>query len=63
MKFIAIIAALCATLVAAAPAAEPAPELQPMPADLDKRQTWCGDCDNGKQICCSAVACYAPTPC
>ena len=30
---------------------------------LDARQTWCGACQNGKRICCSAVACYAPTNC
>lgn len=52
MKFIAIVIAIFAAAAAAAPAAE-----------LEERQLRCSACKNGKQICCSAVACYAPTNC
>ena len=38
-------------------------QLQARSENLVERQTWCGDCENGKQIFCSALACYAPTPC
>lgn len=31
---------------------------------LEARQsTWCTACKNGKQTCCSAVACYPPYSC
>lgn len=53
MHLTAILVAALAAVVAAAPR-----------ASLEERQsTWCGECTDGTQICCSASGCYAPTPC
>ena len=68
-----ILAAIAAVSVTASPVAAMTDDLV-MPesaralADatgetLTVRQIWCGKCSGGKQICCSATGCYAPTKC
>ncbi|KAL2203832.1 hypothetical protein CC79DRAFT_1336469 [Sarocladium strictum] len=59
-----IISALFAMVASATPVANANPDLAAREgAVLEERQTWCGDCKDGKQICCSATGCYPPTNC